>query len=94
MDGEFAKRVRSAAIAGWWTLLITWICLVVNWAAYLLTMAYKPEWMMKYWLGKDMDWSTIQTIWLWCTAAFKMVWWVAVMVVIWLSLWARRLRKA
>lgn len=94
MNGEFAKRVRSAAIAGWWTLLIAAIFLLVNWSAYLAIMGCKPAWMLKFWGGNDIQWTTIQTIWLWFTAAFKMSVWIAAMVVVWLSLWARRLRKA
>jgi hypothetical protein len=30
MDEEFAKRVRAAAIAGWWTLLIASVFLAVQ----------------------------------------------------------------
>lgn len=94
MNEEFVKKVRSAAIAGWWTLLIVWIFMVAQWIAYLNFMCRKPDWLLKFWGGGDLQWSTVQNIWLWMTVAFKMSVWIAAMVVIWLSLWARRLRKA
>jgi hypothetical protein len=93
MNGVFAERVRSAAIAGWWTLLIATFFLIVQWLAYLSIIASKPAWLLGLWGVGDMDWRTVQTIWMWVTAAFKMMVWVAAMLVIWLSLWARRLAR-
>lgn len=94
MDDDFAKRVRSAAIAGWWTLLVAAIFLTVQWFAYLGIMAYKPAWAQSMWGGQGIEWTTIQNVWLWVTGIFKMCIWLAAMVVIWLTLWARRLRRA
>ena len=91
MNDDFPKSVRSAAIAGWWTLLIATIFLAGQWAAYLVITGSKPGWMLGFWGGGDIQWSTIQTIWLWMTAVFKLIVWVAAMVVTWLTLWARRL---
>jgi hypothetical protein len=91
MNDDFSKRVRSAAIAGWWTLLIATVFLAGQWAAYLIIIGSMPVWMLGFWGGSDMQWGTIQTIWLWMTAVFKLIVWVAAMVVIWLTLWARRL---
>jgi hypothetical protein len=93
MNGVFAQRVRSAAIAGWWTLLIATIFLTVQWVAYLSIIGSQPAWMLRVWGGGDMHWGTIQTIWVWITAVFKMIVWVVTMLVIWLSLWARRLAR-
>jgi hypothetical protein len=93
MNGVFAERVRSAAVAGWWTLLIASIFLTVQWLAYLTIIGSRPAWLLAFWGGGDMDWRTVQTIWIWVTAAFKMMVWVAAMLVIWLSLWARRLAR-
>jgi hypothetical protein len=93
MNGVLAERVRSAAIAGWWTLLIATIFLTVQWLAYVAIMGSRPAWLLALWGGGDMDWRTVQTIWIWVTAVFKMIVWVAAMVVIWLSLWARRLAR-
>jgi len=93
MYDDFTKKVRSAAIAGWWTLLIAVIFLTVNWLAYLALMWCKPEWLLCVWGGCDVSWSFVQTTWIWIVGVFKMIVWVFALVVVWLSLWARRLRK-
>ena len=93
MSDDFAKRVRSAAIAGWWTLLIASIFVTIQWVAYLHMMRVKPAWVLGMWGGNDVTWSTIQSMWLWFIGVFKLIIWVFAMVVIWLSLWARSLRK-
>jgi hypothetical protein len=33
MDETFAKKVRAAAVAGWWTLLIVYFILLIQWLA-------------------------------------------------------------
>jgi hypothetical protein len=93
MNGEFAQRIRSAAMAGWWTLLIATVFLAVQWVGYLIIIGSKPDWMLRFWGGGDLRWGTIQTVWIWVTAVFKLIVWVAAMLVIWLSLWARRLAR-
>ena len=93
MNEDFAKKVRSAAIAGWWTLLIASIFVTIQWLAYLHMMRCKPDWLLCMWGSGDITWSTIQTMWLWFVGIFKLIIWVFALAVIWLSLWARRLRK-
>ena len=36
MDENIYKKIRAAAIAGWWTLLIAYCILLIQWFAYLL----------------------------------------------------------
>jgi hypothetical protein len=48
MSGEFAQRVRSAAIAGWWTVLMATLFLAGQWVAYLLVIGSKPAWMLSH----------------------------------------------
>ena len=38
----FERKVKSAAVAGWWTLLIAVAFLVVQWIAYLTIMNARP----------------------------------------------------
>lgn len=94
MDAEFTRRVRSAAVAGWWTLLIGAVFLAITWGAYLAVMCTKPAWMLGYWGGAGMNWEMMQVVWVWMTAIFKLVLWVAAIIVVWLTLWARRLARA
>jgi hypothetical protein len=94
MDDQFAQRVRSAAAAGWWTVLIGVIWLTVVWFVYLAIMAHRPEWMLCLWGGQDMTWATIRNISLWFFGVFKLVLYIFVLLSIWLTIWGRKLRQA
>lgn len=92
MDELFAKRVRAAAVSGWWTLLIAYVVLLVQWFAYLWIMKMQPESIACLW-GQDIIWPEIQYIWLWGMVAYKLVVGTLFFIVIWLTFWARRLAK-
>ena len=92
MDEILAKKVRAAAVAGWWTLLIAYSILLVQWFAYLVIMAKQPAGMLCIW-GNGVTWPEIRTIWLWGTVAFKLGVGMMLFVVIWLTFWARQLKK-
>jgi hypothetical protein len=94
MEDQFVQRVRSAAAAGWWTVLIGVIWLTVAWFAYLAVMTRRPEWVLDLWGGQDMTWVTIRNISLWAFAVFKLVLYIFVLLTIWLTLWGRMLRQA
>ena len=42
MDETFIKKVKAAAVAGWWTVLIAYCILLVQWIAYLVIMKTQP----------------------------------------------------
>jgi hypothetical protein len=92
MDEIFIKKVRAAAVAGWWTLLIAYCLLLIQWFAYLLIMARQPEGMLCLW-GQGVTWAEIRSIWLWGMVAYKLGVGMMLFVVIWLTLWARQLAK-
>jgi hypothetical protein len=92
MDEIFTKRVRSAAVAGWWTLLIAYCILMIQWFAYLLIMDKHPAGALCIW-GEGVTWPEIRTIWLWGMVAYKLVAGMMLFVVIWLTFWARQLAK-
>lgn len=92
MNDEFEKRVRTAAIAGWWVVLIAVGFIVLQWIIYLAVMEAKPAWILSLW-GPGMDWSFVQTVWFWGIAVFKLIMWLMVLIALWLTLWARQLRK-
>lgn len=92
MDETFARKVRSAAVAGWWTLLIAYCILLIQWLAYVLIMSRQPAGMLCIW-GPGATWPEIRTIWLWGMVAYKLGVGMMLFVVIWLTLWARRLAK-
>ncbi len=92
MDEIFTKKVRAAALAGWWTLLIAFGILLIQWLAYLLIMTNQPTGMGCLW-GEGVTWPEIRTIWLRAMVAYKLVVGMMIFVVIWLTLWARQLAK-
>jgi hypothetical protein len=92
MDDVFEKRLRAAVVAGWWTLLIAVGFLLIHWIVYLVVMSTHPAWMLS-WCGPNITWSFLQTVWFWAIAIFKLCVGLLAMVVLWLTLWARQLRK-
>jgi hypothetical protein len=92
MNEDFAGRIRSAAIVGWWTILIGSLFLTFQWLASLVVLSAKPGWLLTLW-GPDTTWETVRTIWWWAMAIFKLCLWLITLLVIWLSLWARRLSR-
>jgi hypothetical protein len=92
MDEMFIKKVRTAAVAGWWTVLIAYCLLLISWFIYLPIMKIQPEGMVCL-LGKGVTWEEIRTIWLWGMVAYKLSVAMLLFVVIWLTLWAKKLAK-
>ena len=92
MDEIFAKKVRGAAVAGWWTLLIAFCILLIQWLAYLLITTKQPTGIVCLW-GRGVSWPEIRMIWLWAMGAYKFVVGMMIFVVIWLTIWARQLAK-
>jgi len=43
--------------------------------------------------GPGVDWPFVQSVWFWVTVVFKFFVWLLVLAVLWLTLWARQLRK-
>jgi hypothetical protein len=93
MNDAFEKKVRAAAIAGWWVVLIAYALLLVIWAVYLALMSARPAWMLTMWGEGDVTWAFMQTMSLWFLGAFKLFIWFLILVALWLTLWARQLRK-
>lgn len=92
MNDPFEKRVRAAAVAGWWTLLVAVSFLTLQWFAYLAVMSARPAWLVTLW-GPGVDWTFVQNVWFWAIAILKFSVWLLALVVLWLTLWAWQLRK-
>ena len=93
MNDAFEKRVRAAAIAGWWVVLIGLAFISLQWLVYLAVMHTHPSWLLALW-GPDVDWAFVHRVWFWAIVILKFIWWLLVLAVLWLTLWARQLRKA
>jgi hypothetical protein len=90
MDDLFTKKVRTAAVAGWWTLLIMACFGLVQWLLFLFIFSRQPDFLPAL-MGRGVTWPMVATMWLWAMAAFKLGAWFVALVVIWLTLWARQL---
>ena len=64
MNDIFEKRVRTAAVAGWWVVLITLVFVVLQWLVYLAVIHARPAWFLSLW-GPNIDWASVQTVWFW-----------------------------
>ncbi len=58
MNDAFEKRVRAAAVAGWWTLLIAVGFISLLWIIYLVVMPARPARLLAMW-GPDVDWAFV-----------------------------------
>jgi hypothetical protein len=55
MNDVFEKRVRAAAVAGWWVVLITLAFIVLQWLVYLAVIHARPACFLLMW-GPNLDW--------------------------------------
>lgn len=92
MNDAFEKRVRAAAVAGWWTFLIAAGFITLQWLVYLAVTNARPGWVLTIW-GPEVSWGLVQNVWLWVLVALKFCVWLMALVALWLTLWARQLRK-
>jgi hypothetical protein len=92
MNDVFQQRIRAAAIAGWWTVLIAAGFLTLVWIIFLVLMSTRPSWYQSL-LGPGVSWDDLQVVGLWAVAIFKMCIWLMALVVLWLTLWSRQLGK-
>ncbi len=92
MNDIFEKRVKAAAVAGWWTLLIAVGFVILVWIIYLVVMSARPAWFLAM-CGPDIDWVFLQRVWFLAIVFLKFVMWLMALATIWLTLWARQLRK-
>ena len=93
MRDDFERKIRAAAIAGWWVVLFGAGLLILSWFAYLAAMAAQPAWLSSLW-GPNLDWAYVQHVWFWALAIFKVGVWIMALTALWLTLWARQLRKS
>jgi hypothetical protein len=92
MNDVFEKRVRAAAVAGWWTVLVAVAFIALQWSIYLAVMEARPAWFLSLW-GPGIDWAFVQNVWFWAVVFLKFVLWLMTLLAIWLTLWASQLRK-
>ena len=92
MNELFAKRVRAAAMAAWWTLLVGVGMLLLAAGAFHHILRARPEWVVSMW-GPDMTWATMQTLGLWMIAVFRLLLWLLFLTTVWLTIWSAKLKR-
>ena len=93
MYDHFERRVRAAAAAAWWTLLVGAALVSVSWLTYLAVLSARPSWLLSMW-GPDLDWVFVENVWFGGIVIVKVIVWLMALVALWLTLWARQLRKS
>ena len=91
MDDLLYKKVRAAASAGWWTLLVAVILATLAWGVFLAIAHWQPAFVPA--MCGPISWDTIQNVGVWAMAAFKLVIWTLFLVVVWLTIWAAKLKR-
>jgi hypothetical protein len=92
MTDHFERHVRAAAVAGWWVVLAAAGLFTVSWLGYLYIVPARPSWLLTLW-GPDISWEFVENVWFWGIAEFKLIVWLMAVAALWLTLWARQLRK-
>jgi hypothetical protein len=91
MDELYYKKVRAAAVAGWWTILFAVLLGLIIAGSSMLTLHYKPAWVLSFWSG--VTWNDFQNVILWMIVGYRLTVWAMLLIVIWLSLWAAKLKR-
>lgn len=93
MDNIQSTKIRTAASAAWWTLLLATLLISAIWLIYVWMVNQRAAWMQGLW-APGMTWETVGPYALWGVTVFKVFLWMLLTAAIWLSLWARGLKKA
>jgi hypothetical protein len=91
MNDDFERKVQGAAVAGWWTVLVAGVVVLLQWGACHFVMWARPTVVLTLW-GSD-SWLEVRHLWLMGTVVLKIFVFVLALPCLWLTLWARQLRK-
>ena len=92
MNNDFERKVRGAGVAGWWTILAIAAVLIIQWVVYLIIISFRPAWFLSI-LGSSISWEYVQHVWFLGIVLMKIFMLVLAIPILWLTLWARELRK-
>jgi hypothetical protein len=92
MPDLFTTRVRAAAVAGWWTVLVAIGLNLIQWLAFRHFISSRPAWVLSL-LGRGTDWDHVLRLSLAAVVVFKVFIWMLLIFVVWLTLWAWQLKK-
>jgi hypothetical protein len=90
---DLAKRVRAAAGAAWWALIIAYLFMAGAWCGVLTLLDRKPAWAIVAWGGGEIQWGDVHRIYITFFGVLKVLLFILLVVAMWLSFWHRRLRR-
>lgn len=93
MNDSFETRVQAAATAAWYVVAAGAGLVTFVWLVYLGLMSARPAWVLALW-GPDLTWAFAQQICLAAIVVIKCCVWLMALGALWLTLWARVLRRA
>jgi hypothetical protein len=79
-------------VAGWWCTLVTWVLLYISYFWFIALERSHSAWYQGVW-GPDVDWKFIGRAGLLAFVAFKLLAFMLFISSLWLTLWARGLRR-
>ena len=92
MHDPFERKVTAAAVAAWWTVLWAMVFLAVSWFVFVDVLPIMGRRLLFLW-GEGISLEEIRRVSLWIFAVFKLCVWLMALAALWLTLWARRLRR-
>jgi hypothetical protein len=94
MNDDFERKVQSAALAGWWTVLVAAAVLLIQWVVYHVVISSPltlVPLVLSAW-GSD-SWPEVHHLWLLGNVVLKALVFILALPCLWLTLWAKQLRK-
>lgn len=92
-DDDFVRKIEHAARAAWTVVLVGFGLVVLGWLGYLAMSAGWLDPLVNAGLYGDVPRGQMLPVWFGLIGAFKLVVLGFALGALWLTLWARRLRR-
>ena len=92
MNEVLYKKVRSAAVSLWWTILVAIGFTMLVGGSFMMLLHARPLWVTNLWGG--LSWDAIQEVGLWMIAVYRLIIWLLLLAAVWLTIWSAKLRRA
>jgi len=91
---EFLTRLRGAAVAAWWCVLVGWLGLALSWAMLMVAAGNEDLARLVRRCWGDISLAEMLVVWLLLLGVGKLLVFGAFLGALFLTLWHRRLRRA
>jgi len=93
MNNAMSTNVKAAGNAAWCTVIIGAAWMSVAWLVFLVLTSLRPGWIITLW-GGELTWPQVNMVMVYFFGAAKLLLFIAVLLAIWLTIWAKMLRQA